>query len=183
VSYADLPASLYQFFIVAFSAAPGTVYLDIIAQSYRTGAPVRQIVDAFLRTDLFRSVYPSTLGIDAMATQLVESVVRSSASAEAKGIAAAQIASFVKAGSALTDVVMAVFGALAAVPTSGDLWSGTARQFANQIAVARYYTEVMDQSATDVATLQSVLKAVGDVPASTDAALVELIGLGLLGSP
>lgn len=181
VSYADLPASLYQFFIVAFGAAPGAVYMDIIAQSYRAGAPVRQIVDAFLRTDLFQSVYPSSLGPDAMAAQLVESVVRSSASAEAKVIASTQIASFVKAGSPLTDVVMAVFGALAAVPASGDLWSGTARQFANQIAAARYYTEVMDQSATDVSTLQSVLRAVGDVPAMTESALVELIGLGLLG--
>jgi hypothetical protein len=174
--------SVYQFFIVAFGAAPGTVYMDVIVQALRGGAPLRQVVNAFVQTDLFKATYPASLSPQALATQLVGTVVKGSASAETQAIAINQIASFVTAGSPLADVVMAVFGALAKVPQQGDVWSATSRLFAKQIAVAQHYTEVLDQSTNDRATLMAAITAVTpDSDVSNDAALVTLIGQGLMG--
>ncbi|MFM8300129.1 MAG: hypothetical protein ACKN9A_17555, partial [Microcystis aeruginosa] len=34
-SYADLPDTLYQFFVVGFGAAPGVTYMDQMAEAYR----------------------------------------------------------------------------------------------------------------------------------------------------
>jgi hypothetical protein len=79
-------------------------------------------------------------------------------------------------------VVFAVFGNLAKQPLQGNEWSGTAQQFLNQIAVAKYYTETMDQSATDLATLRAAVSAVTHLtPASSDGEIVSLIGQGLFG--
>jgi hypothetical protein len=48
--------------------------------------------------------------------------------------------------------------------------------------VAKYYTEVLNQSTTDRATLASAIAMVkADSDVSTEAAIVTLIGQGLLG--
>jgi len=47
--------------------------------------------------------------------------------------------------------------------------------------LSRYYTETLNQSTDNVDTLRSVIKLVGaDSDVSTNAAIVELIGVGLL---
>jgi hypothetical protein len=79
-------------------------------------------------------------------------------------------------------VVYAVFGNLAKKPLQGDEWSGTAQQFLNQIAAAKFYTETMDQSTTDLATLRAAVSAVTHLTAvSTEEQIVTLIGQGLFG--
>lgn len=78
-------------------------------------------------------------------------------------------------------MIYTVFGNLANQPQTDPTWGGTAKQFANQLAVANYYTETLNQSTDDVDTLRDVLKFVGaDTDVSTNAAIVELIGVGLL---
>ena len=79
------------------------------------------------------------------------------------------------------DMIYTVFSNLAAL--RGDAkWGGTAQLFSNQVAVARYYTEVMNQSTIDLATLTAAISAVSAASdASSDAAIVSLVGMGLLG--
>ncbi|NDE54028.1 MAG: hypothetical protein EB069_05460 [Actinobacteria bacterium] len=61
-SYADLPDTLYQFFVVGFGAAPGVTYMDQMAEAYRYWLPeykestVKQIVDVFTTKTQFTSV-------------------------------------------------------------------------------------------------------------------------------
>lgn len=181
-SYADLPADLYQFFVVAFDAAPGVVYMDQIADAYRNGASVRQIVDAFVSKSQFTDVYATTLSHEELARKLVDNIVGTSASDESKGQAVKDIVGAMANGLSVGGVVFAVFGNLAKQPLQGNEWSGTAQQFLNQIAVAKYYTETMDQSATDLATLRAAVSAVTHLtPASSDGEIVSLIGQGLFG--
>ena len=59
--YDDLPESLYHFFIVAFSAAPGVTYMDQLAEAYRYGLSIEKIVDAFISKSQFTDVYPLSL--------------------------------------------------------------------------------------------------------------------------
>jgi hypothetical protein len=182
-SFSDLPPELYQFFIVAFGAAPGVEYLGQIADAYRGGATVKQIVGAFVSKSQFTDTYATTLSNVEFAQKLVENIVRTSAPAESKARAvkdivdAIELAAFTRA-----DVVFTVFGNLAKKPLQGDEWSGTAQQFLNQIAAAKFYTETMDQSTTDLATLRAAVSAVTHLTAvSTEEQIVTLIGQGLFG--
>jgi len=64
---------------------------------------------------------------------------------------------------------------------SDPTWGNTAKQFNNQIAVAKYYTEVMNQSTTDLATLRTVIHPVNETTdVSSGAQLVTLVGVALM---
>jgi len=181
-SFADLPPDLYQFFIVAFAAAPGVEYLGQIADAYRNGATVKQIVGAFVSKSQFTDTYPNSLSHTEFAQKLTENIVRSSAPVESKARAVKDIVDAMSIGFTPADVVFTVFGNLARKPLQGDEWSGTAQQFLNQIAVAKFYTETMDQSTTDQATLRAAVSAVTHLTSvSTEDQIVTLIGQGLFG--
>jgi len=222
-SYADLPDTLYQFFVVGFGAAPGVTYMDQMAEAYRYWLPqlnadtVKQIVEVFTTKTQFTSVYPQALyrmeggkyyvyahdqtqadkplvrgnevtkaAFDAqmasLAQGLVETVVKTSASQQSKALAAAQIQATIGLGGDLTigKVIYTVFGNLAGMPLTDPSWGGTAKQFANQVAVAKYYTDTLSQSNDDVSTLRSVMAAVSNTSdISSPDAIVSLIGVGL----
>ena len=79
------------------------------------------------------------------------------------------------------DVIYTVFGNLAGKSLSDADWGSTARQFANEVVVARYYTDTLSQSTTDLETLRDVMDVVTPTTdVSSDAAVAELIGLALL---
>ncbi|MEY2657678.1 MAG: Serralysin precursor [Pseudomonadota bacterium] len=181
-SYSDLPDSLYQFFIVAFGAAPGVVYMDQIAQAYRAGATVRQIVDAFISKPQFTDTYPLSLSNRALADKLVAKVVGNSASATARAEAVSAIEQTLDNGAPRGQVIFTVFGNLANKPLEGDTWSGTAVQFQKQVMAAKVYTDAMSMASEDLAVLRSVLSQVTpDSETGTTDAVVQLIGLGLFG--
>lgn len=180
-AYGDLPNQLYQFFAVAFNAAPGVEYMDQLAEAYRFGLSVKQIVDIFTTKHQFTDAYPSTLGHLETATTLVANIVKNSATTQAKNEAIGDITYVLDAGWSMGDVIYTVFGNLANKPLTDASWGNTAQQFLNEVAVAKFYTETMGQSTSDLATLRSVLAPVTDsVHIATDADLVALIGVGLL---
>jgi hypothetical protein len=178
----DIPATMYQFFILAFDAAPGVEYLQQCADAFRGGADVRRITNVFTSKSQFTDVYPTSLSNRALAEKLIENVVGNSAAAATKAQAVNDITLAMDNGLSVGNMIFTVFSNLAAKPLQGDEWSGTARLFQNQIAVAKYYTEVMNQSTTDLATLRAAISAVtADSSVSSEAAIVTLIGQGLLG--
>jgi len=70
-----------------------------------------------------------------------------------------------------------VFGNLANKPLNDTTWGSTAKQFQNQLAVARYFTEDMAVDTTDLARLQGVLAAITpDTDVSTIDKIVQIIG-------
>jgi hypothetical protein len=226
-SYADLPDTLYQFFVVGFGAAPGVTYMDQMAEAYRYWLPeykentVKQIVEAFTTKTQFTSVYPQALyrteggkyyayahdaslagnplvrgnevtkaAFDAqmasLAKGLVETIVKTSASEATKTAAATDVQAALGLGGDWTigKVIYTVFGNLATKPVTDPVWGGTAKQFANQVAVAKYYTDTLSQSTDDVATLRSVMAAVTNTTdVSSDDAIASLIGVALLNGP
>ncbi len=180
-SYADLPTELYQFFITAFNAAPGVTYMDQLAEAYRYGLSVKQIVDIFTTKKQFTDVYSPSLSHSELATQLVNNIVKNSASASAKTEAIADIKGALDIGWTVGDVIYTVFGNLAHKDLSDPNWGNTAKQFNNEIAVAKYYTEVLNQSTTDLETLKDVIQPVTQsTDVSTDSVLAQLIGVTLM---
>ncbi|MEY3572282.1 MAG: hypothetical protein RJA77_197, partial [Pseudomonadota bacterium] len=60
-NYSDLPDALYHFFLVAFGAPPGVTYMDQLAEAYRFGYSVKQIVDVFVTKPQFTETYALSL--------------------------------------------------------------------------------------------------------------------------
>ena len=180
-SYTDLPESLWHFCIVAFSAAPGVEYMNQMADAYRGGLSVQTIVDIFTSKSQFTDVYPISLSHSNMATALVNNVVKSSATAAVKQGAINDIVGALDAGWTVGKMIYTVFGNLAGKPLTDTIWGNTAHQFQNEMAVAKYYTSVMDQSTTDMATLREVLAPITEsTDVSTPANIATLIGVALM---
>jgi hypothetical protein len=116
-----------------------------------------------------------------MATQLVNNIVKQSATAEAKSEAINDIKASLDLGWTMGDVIYTVFGNLAKKSLADPIWGNTAKQFDNEIAVAKYYTEVLNQSTTDLETLRDVIQPVTyATDVSTDAVVAQLIGVALI---
>jgi Ca2+-binding RTX toxin-like protein len=256
-SYADLPDTLYQFFVVGFGAAPGVHYMEQMAQAYRYWLPevrlaleggsasadlpsnppsdpasdpasaqaisltVQRIVEAFTTKTQFTSVYPQALyrqegeayfryshdlsqagspmvrgaavskalfdeQMASLAKALVEGIVKTSASEATKLAATSDIQAALGLGSdwSVGKVIYTVFGNLAAKPLADPTWGGTAKQFANQVAVAKYYTDHLSLSQDDVGVLRAIMAPVNHLSdVSSPEAMASLIGIGLLADP
>jgi hypothetical protein len=174
--------SLYQFFVVAFSAAPGTAYMDQMAAAYNYGLSVKEIVNIFTTKPQFTSTYALSLSHTALATSLVANIVKNSASVATKAEAVKDIVAALDFGWTRGEMIYAVFGNLANMPLDNVKWGDTTRLFRNQTEVGRYFTEVMHNSSTELATLKAV---VGQVTHTTDVstpeAIASLIGVALAG--
>ena len=182
-SYADLPDTLYQFFVVGFGAAPGVTYMDQMADAYRYWLPeykdgtVKQIVEAFTTKTQFTSVYPQSLTNRELATQLVNRVVKTSATDAARTQAIQDIEAALGIGWSRGKMLYTVFRNLANMPLNDPTWGNTAKQFQNQMTVARYFTEVLAVDTTDLARLQGVLASITpDTDVSTAEKIVQIIG-------
>jgi hypothetical protein len=167
----------YSFFAVAFGAAPGATYMEQISEALNAGASLAQVVEVFTTKSQFTNLYPTTLSNRQMAQQLVDNVVKTSASATVKANAVADIESVLNMGISRGQMIFQVFGNLASKPLNDPDWGQTARQFQNQLVVSRYLTETMEYAGTDVSTLRSVLANVGpDTVVDNPQALITLIG-------
>jgi Ca2+-binding RTX toxin-like protein len=179
-SYADLPKDLYQFFVVAFNAAPGVVYMDQLAEAYRYGLTVPQIVDIFTTKPQFTGVYGTDLTTRQFAEKLIDRVVGDSASSAAKVQATQDVVDALAIGWSRGKVIYTIFSNLAQKPFTDVTWGGTARLFANEVKVAQYYTDVLGQGTEDLSTLRA---AIADVHATSDVsnddALATIVGVGL----
>ncbi|MBD8049192.1 hypothetical protein [Limnohabitans radicicola] len=183
VSYANLPVGLYQFFITAFNAAPGVTYMDQLAAAYGAGMSVKQIVDVFTTKSQFTDMYPTGMSNAQLAQALVNNIVKTSASDATKQQAVKDITDAMSnAKWTVGQVIYQVFGNLTNFAYTDPTWGNTAKQFANEIAVAKTYTDTLSQSTTDLATLRSVMAPVSHLTdVSTPELQITLIGQALMG--
>ena len=181
-NYSDLPDSLYHFFVVAFGAPPGVTYMDQLAEAYRYGYSVKQIVDVFITKPQFTDTYPLALSDRELAQLLVTNVIQDSASAAVKAEAVEDLVAAFGSGMSRADVIYTVFGNLANMPLSDSKYGGVATLFGKQLALSKTYTEVMAQSTEDLSTLRSVLGAAAvDSSTATEEQRIDLILAGLMG--
>lgn len=167
---------LYQFFAVAFGAAPGVTYMGQLLDAANAGMSIKEIVNVFTTKDQFTSVYPLTLTNAEFATRLSANVIGLSATDQAKQNAVTDIVNALAApGWTRGDVIFAVFTNLANKSPTDTEWGGTSKQMKNQVVFARYYTEVMKGDTTTVDTLQRVIRSVTattDVVSGIEAAIL-----------
>ena len=106
---AQQQADAYKFFIVAFGAAPGTVYMDQLSTAYDAGLTTKQIVNIYTTKEAFTARYPNFLSNGDFATSLVNNVVGNSANAAAKTEAVADITAALNSGFTRGDIIFQVF--------------------------------------------------------------------------
>ncbi|MBD8049695.1 Ig-like domain-containing protein [Limnohabitans radicicola] len=177
------PDGLYQFFVVAFGAAPGGVYMDQLSEAYNYGLSIKTIVNIFTTKTQFTDTYATSLTHAQLANKLVNNIVKTSASAQDKTNAIKDITDALDYGMTVGDVIYTVFGNLANQSISDPHWGGTALQFQKQTSVAKYLTEVMDYRTSELPILQSVLSGITpQTDVSTSDNIVNLIGIALYGS-
>jgi hypothetical protein len=168
---------LYHFFVVAFAAAPGATYMGQLAEAVNFGLPLQQIVEIFTTKKQFTDVYPATMTNRELATQLINNVVKSSASSATKQAGINDIEAALNIGWSRGKMLYTVFGNLASLPLTDSTWGSTAKQFQNQLAVARYFTEEMGVASENMSTLRGVIANVTpDTDVSTTTKVVQIIG-------
>lgn len=178
---AQRKTEMYQFFAVAFSAAPGTVFLQQLRDAVESGLSTQQIVNIFTTKREFTDVYSPFLANQAFANLIVNNVIKTSASDAAKTQAVNDIVAALGAGLSRGDVVFQVFNNLANITDATNIYFGVAQQFRNQVVVASYYTEQLGGAATDVPTLQSVIRNVtNNTDVSTPSAIEAVISSGAI---
>jgi Ca2+-binding RTX toxin-like protein len=178
---------LYQFFAVAFAAAPGVTYLGQLVDAYNyfntlpprasDGATaLQQIVEIFTTKSQFTSVYPESLSNRELAERLISQIVKNSATDAVKQAATQQVEEALGVWSR-GKTIFTIFGNLANKPLTDAEWGGTSKQFQNQVVVARYFTEELGVDTTDLAKLRGVLQSITpDTDVSTVDKIVEIIG-------
>ena len=167
LSQAQAPTSrandMYQFFAVAFGAAPGVTYMGQLMEAVNFGLTTKQVVNIFTTKSQFTDTYPLMLSNTDFAVKLVDNVVGQSASAANKQAAVADIVSALDIpGWTRGDVIFAIFNNLGNKPPTDPDWGGTSQKMKNQVVYAKYYTEVMKGDTTDLPTLRSVVANVDE---------------------
>jgi hypothetical protein len=148
-----------------------------LAEAVNYGLSVAQIVEIFTTKTQFTSVYPTTMSNRELATQLVNNIVKNSASVAIKQAAIDDIDGALGIGWSRGKMLFTVFGNLASKPLTDPTWGSTAKQFQNQLAVARYFTEEMGVATENLATLRGVIGSVTpDTDVSTVEKIVQIIG-------
>ncbi len=174
------PDDLYRFFVVAFGAAPGKLYLGELQQAVNAGMTVRQIVNVFTTKPQFLEIYPNTLTDREFAQRLADNVVGDSASVQARSEAVEDVVAALTLGWTRGDIVHTVFSNLAAKPAGDTLWGATARKLAHQVAYAKYYTETLQGDSTEAPLLRSVVRAVTQDSPITPAAMAQAISAAIV---
>ena len=159
---------MYRFFLVAFDAAPGATYLGQLQQAVEAGLSTQEIVNVFTTKSQFLAEYPSSLLNSEFASKLVNRVIGDAASTEAKAKAVSDITAALWGGMSRGDVIFTVFGNLAsreldpskAGYNPADPYLGVAKQLANMVKVASYYSETLKRSTTELSVLQDAVARV-----------------------
>ena len=115
--------------------------------------------------------------------RLVQNIVKSSAPEPTRAEGISDIEAALDYGLSRGEVIYNVFGNLATRPLTDPAWpakwGGTAKQFQNQLTVARYLTEVLEVKTTDMSWLCA---AIADITPDTDVSTVDKI-VQIIGTP
>lgn len=160
----------YQFFAIAFGAAPGVEYMNQLNDAYVAGMTTKQIVNVYTTKPQFEAQYPRFLTNEQFADKLINNVVGASATDAAKAEAKADVTGALNAGWTKGDVVFQIFTNLAAKASTDAKWGATSQMLANKVAVAQYVTETLLLNSTDLTKLGTPLANVTADPATVAAA-------------
>ena len=170
--------SMYQFFALAFNAAPGVTYMNQLDAALNSGMSVTQVVEAFTAKAEFTSTYPNFLSNAAFATKFINSNVGSYASDAAKAAAIADVTAALNAGWSRGKTITQVFTNINALSETDATWGTFVKVINNEVAYAQYYTETLlggAEATPSLAALRAVIANVTPTTSITDAAIAAVL--------
>lgn len=170
--------SMYQFFALAFNAAPGVTYMNQLDAALNSGMSVTQVVEAFTAKAEFTSTYPNFLSNAAFATKFINTNVGSYASDAAKAAAIADVTAALNAGWSRGKTITQVFTNINALSETDATWGTFVKVINNEVAYAQYYTETLlggAEATPNLAALRAVVANVTPTTSITDAAIAAVL--------
>jgi len=168
---------MYQFFSLAFGAAPGVTYMDQLDAALNSGMSLVQVVEAFSAKEQFTDAYPKFWSFDQFANAFVNNNVGSFASEAVKAAAVADIIGALTAGWSRGKVIAQVFTNIAAKSSTDADWGTYSKVMAADVAYAQYYTEIMGGKTTDMAILRAVIANTGPDSSTATADIANALSL------
>lgn len=163
---------LIRLTLAMYNAAPGSINLGYLGGYLESGLSMSDLANLMAQTDSFKNplLYPLSLSSQQFATKFIDNLIGTTANYLNKASLAEAITYYLDHGLSRGDAVWIVASALAKVPSTDPNWGKAATQFANRVDVAYYYSVTKSLSANDLGTLQAVVMAVTDDPATVTAA-------------
>jgi len=166
--------SMYQFFALAFNAAPGVTYMNQLDAAINSGMSVTQVVEAFTTKAEFTSTYPGFLSNEAFATRFINNNVGSFATDAAKTAAIADIAAALNAGWSRGKTITQVFTNISNLPETDATWGNVVKLVNNKVAYAQYYTETMLGGAEATPVLANLRAVIANVTPTTSVVVADM---------
>jgi len=166
--------SMYQFFALAFNAAPGVTYMNQLDAAINSGMSVTQVVEAFTSKAEFTSTYPGFLSNEAFATRFINNNVGSFATDAAKTAAIADIAAALNAGWSRGKTITQVFTNISNLPETDATWGNVVKLVNNKVAYAQYYTETMLGGAEATPVLATLRAVIANVTPTTSVVVADM---------
>jgi S-layer protein len=166
--------SMYQFFALAFNAAPGVTYMNQLDAAINSGMSVTEVVEAFTTKAEFTSTYPGFLSNEAFATRFINNNVGSNATDAAKTAAIADIAAALNAGWSRGKTITQVFTNISNLPETDATWGNVVKLVNNKVAYAQYFTETMLGGAEATPVLATLRAVIANVTPTTSVVVADM---------
>jgi S-layer protein len=166
--------SMYQFFALAFNAAPGVTYMNQLDAAINSGMSVTQVVEQFTTKAEFTSTYPSFLSNEAFATRFINNNVGSTATDAAKTAAINDVAAALNAGWSRGKTITQVFTNISGLAETDATWGNFVKSVNNKVAYAQYYTETMLGGAEATPVLATLRAVIANVTPTTSVVVADM---------
>jgi Ca2+-binding RTX toxin-like protein len=166
--------SMYQFFALAFNAAPGVTYMNQLDAAINSGMSVTEVVEQFTTKAEFTSTYPNFLSNEAFATKFITNNVGSNASAAAIAEAIADVTAALNAGWSRGKTITQVFTNITNLSETDATWGNVVKSVNNKVAYAQYYTETLLGGTEATPSLAALRAVIANVTPTTSVATADM---------
>jgi len=179
----SLESTITKLIVSMFDAAPGKSVLTELRGVLESGESLANLTRNLANTDVFRSLYPSTLNLQEFAERFSQRALRDEVGSAQLRYATQELTALQHTGMSRDEVIAFAAKALLAVDPADADWGGARRAFENKIVVADYFSMVRGKSAHTLEELQRVLYCVNSNSDSRESAIRAIDGLPPLNPP
>lgn len=155
--------------VAVWGAAPGASNLSDLAEHFKAGGTLEELIAELSQSPVFKTEYPTFLTNEEFVTKFVDNVVGGLVSADDRQWAIDTLTAEMNAGATQAQVILAAINALRDVPAGDENWGDAAQAFANRIEVAEYFSVTLQKDGSSMDDLKAVIADVDQTAASVTA--------------
>jgi uncharacterized protein (TIGR01370 family) len=183
-SYTDIPDLMYKMLTSVFDIAPGVEYMDALVDAYRYLLPnfgaensIKKILGILIDKPFFTDNYPKTLSHKDFSSKIVGNMFENTLSDNVRNELVNTIESVLKLGWSREDVLFTVLTNWSKLSVNDPVYGEAAKLLYNETQVAKFYTDYINQSTTDLKFLDGLMDAVNSKSqVITEEQLITLVG-------